>query len=83
LLVRPNGNRLHAVTHTRAGEGKWQSCAFSPDGRSIVSALNRIVGGEQQNADVYVMRLDGTDRRNVTDTARYWESAPDWGIGRA
>lgn len=82
-LVRPNGNRLHDVTHTRAGEGKWQSCGFSPDGRFIVSALNRIVGGDQQNADVYVMNLDGTGRRNVTDTPRYWESAPDWGTGHA
>ena len=82
-LVRPNGNRLHAVTHARAGEGKWQSCAFSPDGRYIVSALNRIVGGEPQNADVYVMKLDGSRPTNVTDTPSYWESAPDWGVGRA
>jgi Tol biopolymer transport system component len=82
-LVRPNGNRLHAVTHTRTGKGKWQSCAFSPDGRYIVSALTPIVDGEQQNADVYVMKLDGSGRRNVTDTPRHWESAPDWGIGRA
>jgi TolB protein len=82
-LVRPNGNHLHAVTHARSGEGKWQSCAFSPDGRYIVSALTRIVNGEQRNADVYVMKLDGSGRRNVTDTPRHWESAPDWDIGRA
>jgi Tol biopolymer transport system component len=82
-LVRPNGRRLHAVTHTRAGTGKWQSCAFSPDGRYLVSALTPIVDGEQQNADVYTMSLDGSHRRNVTTTTRYWESAPDWGVGRA
>jgi Tol biopolymer transport system component len=82
-LVRPNGNRLHALTHARAGEGKWQSCAFSPDGGYIVSALTPIVDGEQQNADVYVMKLDGSGLRNVTDSPRQWESAPDWGIGRA
>jgi Tol biopolymer transport system component len=82
-LVRPNGRRLHAVTHARAGKGKWASCAFSPDGRYLVSALTHIVEGEQENADVYVMRLDGSHRRNVTNTKRYWESAPDWGVGRA
>jgi Tol biopolymer transport system component len=82
-LVRPNGRRLHAVTHARAGRGKWASCAFSPDGRYLVSALTPIVNGEQQNADVYVMRLDGSHRRKVTNTERYWESAPDWGVGRA
>ncbi len=27
---------------------------------------------------MYVMRLDGTHRRNVTNTKRYWESSPDW-----
>jgi Tol biopolymer transport system component len=77
-LVRPNGKRLHAVTHTRAGDGKWQSCAFSPDGSHIVSALTPILDGEQQNADVYTLKLDGRRRRNVTNTSRYWESAPDW-----
>ena len=82
-LVRPNGGRLHPVTHTSAGAGKWQSCAFSPDGRYLVSALTPIVDGEQQNADVYTMSLDGSHRRNVTTTKRYWESAPDWGIDRA
>jgi Tol biopolymer transport system component len=82
-LVRPNGRRLHAITHTRAGTGKWQSCAFSPDGRYLVSALTPIVGGEPQNADVYVMGLNGGHSRNVTNTKRYWESAPDWGVGAA
>lgn len=82
-LVHPNGRGLHAITHTPAGKGKWQSCAFSPDGRLIVSALTPIIHREQQNADVYVMRLDGSHRRNVTVTPKSWESAPDWGIGRA
>jgi hypothetical protein len=29
------------------------------------------------------MKLDGSGLRNVTDSTRQWESAPDWGIGRA
>ncbi len=77
-LVHPNGTGLHAVTHTAGGTGKWQSCAFSPDGRFLVSALTPIVAGEQQNADVFTMALDGHHRRNVTSTSGFWESAPDW-----
>lgn len=79
-LMHPNGQRLHAITHTADGMGKWQSCAFSPDGRYVVSALTRIVDKEQQNADVYVMHVDGSGRRNVTNNARHWDSAPDWGV---
>ena len=81
-LVHPNGGGLHAVTHAPAGEAKWLSCAFSPDGRFIVAARTRIVGGDQQNADVYVMRVDGSDRRDVTKTPGSWESGPDWSVGR-
>jgi hypothetical protein len=33
------------------------------------------VGG---NADLYVMRADGTDARPLTST-KLWDSAPDWG----
>jgi Tol biopolymer transport system component len=53
---------------------------FSPDGRYVASALTRIVDKEQQNAHVYVMRVDGSGRRNVTNNARHWDSAPDWSV---
>ena len=76
-LVHPDGTGLHAVTHTAAGSGKWLSCSFSPNGRRITAG--KFPGsGSAGNADVYVMRLDGSDRRNVTESAP-WESAPDWG----
>ncbi len=82
-LVHPDGSDLHKLTHTKAGTGKWASCAFSPDGRYVVSAENPIEGGEQQNADVYVISVSGGAPVDVTNDPDHWDSAPDWGIGRA
>jgi len=78
-LIQLNGLRRHAVTHDPAGTAKWLSASFSPDGRGIQGGRVPIVGGEQQNADVFRMRLDGSEMRNLTNTPTSWESAPDWG----
>ncbi|MDP9299552.1 MAG: hypothetical protein M3P43_01420 [Actinomycetota bacterium] len=72
-LVRPNGKNLHLIT---SGRGKWASCSFSPNGKKIVGAWP--AGGLPSNADLYVMNLDGSHLRNVTNS-KPWESAPDWG----
>jgi Tol biopolymer transport system component len=76
-LVHPNGTGLHAVTHTPPGTGKWSSGSFSPNGRRISNSFTP-GHGKAGNADVYVLRLDGTHIRNVTSSFA-WESAPDWG----
>ncbi len=76
-LVHPDGTDLHRVTHTAAGAGKWGSGSFSPSGHEIVASHSPGVGAAG-NADVFVMRLDGSHRRNVT-TSGAFESAPDWG----
>jgi len=73
-LVHPNGQGLHLITF---GRGKWASCSFSPNGKKIVGAWP--TGGLPGNADLYVMNLDGSHLRNVTDSPKTWESAPDWG----
>ena len=79
-LVHPNGTGLHKVTNTAPGTGKWGSGSFSPNGRRIVASHSPGVG-PAGNADVYVMRLDGSHRRNVTSSPPF-ESAPDWGPRR-
>ena len=79
-LVHPNGRGRHAVTHTRAESGKWLSATFAPNGSRIAVAKTPGVGSAG-NADVYVIKLDGTVVRNVTD-AGPWQSAPDWGPTR-
>ena len=79
-LVHPNGEGRHAITHTPAGSGKWQSASFSPNGKKITAAKAPGVGAAG-NADVYIMNIDGSGRRDVTNTRR-WDSAPDWGPTR-
>jgi TolB protein len=80
VLVHPTGTGRHAVTHTPDGTGKWQSGSFSPNGKKITAGKAPGVG-PAANADVYVMNIDGSGRRNVTKSTP-WESAPDWGPAR-
>ena len=50
------------------------SASYSADGKWIVHASN----GVDDQADVFVMRADGTEQMPVTRTEA-WDSAPDWG----
>jgi Tol biopolymer transport system component len=78
-LVRPDGTDAHAVTDSVAGEAKWLSGSFSPDGLWITNGMGPILNGQQQDADVYIMRLDGSDLLDVTDDPNFWDSASEWG----
>jgi TolB protein len=78
-LVRPDGTDAHAVTDSVEGDAKWVSGSFSPDGLFITNGMAPIVDGQQQNADVYVMRPDGSELRNLTDDPDFWDSSPEWG----
>jgi Tol biopolymer transport system component len=74
--VRLRGRRLTQLTHHTPGTLAL-SASYSPDGRWIAHATNGV--GDQ--ADVVVMRADGTDQTPVTRTPE-WDSAPDWGPAR-
>lgn len=77
FLVRPDGSDRHQITHTVGGTYTWFSAAFSPDGQFITTA--RSPGrGKAGNPDVFVMSVDGTGLRSITDTTG-WESGADWG----
>jgi TolB protein len=73
-LVHPNGHGLHIIT---SGAGTWGSLSFSPNGRRI-TASHSPGFGPSGNADVYTMKVDGTDLQDVTSSDTF-ESAPDWG----
>src|SRR5512132_484901 len=63
FTVAPDGSRLKQLTHARGGRTQYLSASFSPDGKWI--AVGRTPGvGRAGNADVFVMRRDGTDIRN-------------------
>ena len=71
--VHPDGTDLTQLTHFKQATIVL-STSYSPDGKWIVHATN----GIEANADVFVMRADGTDSRPVT-RSKLWDSAPDWG----
>ena len=70
--VRPDGSRLKQLTHFDEGT-LVLSASYSPDGKWIVHASD----GAGGNADLYVMRADGTGNQPLTHTEA-WDSAPDW-----
>jgi TolB protein len=72
-LVHPDGTGLRQLTHFKDGTIVTSS-SFSPDGKWIALATT----GKAGNADIFVMRANGTDLHPVTRTA-LWDSAPDWG----
>jgi Tol biopolymer transport system component len=75
--VATNGTGLRQLTHARGGKVQYLSATFSPDGNWIAVAQTPGLG-KQANADVFVMRADGTRVRNVTRSA-IWDSGVDWG----
>jgi TolB protein len=75
--IRPDGTGLTQLTSARGGRVQNLSASFSPDGKWIT--FSRTPGtGKDGNADVFVMRANGTDVRNVT-RSEIWDSATDWG----
>ena len=75
-LIHPDGSGLKQLTHFKSG-AIVTSSSFSPDSKSIVFATTGVDG----NADLFVMRLDGSRMHPITRT-RLWDSAPDWGTAR-
>ena len=71
--VRPSAKDLTQLTRYKQGTLVLSS-SYSPDGKWIVHATNGVDG----NADVFVMRADGTGNTLVTHS-KLWDSAPDWG----
>lgn len=72
--VRPDGTGLNQLTFL-TGNRQYLGSSWSPDGRKIVAARRPETAG---NADVFVLRADGTRPRNITGSTLY-DSYPDWG----
>jgi TolB protein len=77
--VRPDGTGLRQLTFAAGGTVQYLGASFSPDGRMIAVGRRPETGGT--NADVMIMRADGTRIRHLTRTVLY-DSYPDWGPKR-
>src|SRR5262249_6760106 len=75
--IGADGTALRQLTHAHGGTQQHLSATFSPDGKWI--AFSRTQRG--RNADVFIMRANGTSVRNVTRSA-IWDSGVDWGARR-
>jgi TolB protein len=65
--------RITRLTHFEEGTTVL-SASYSSDGKWIAHGTDGVGG----NADVCVMRADGSGNRPVTRSSQ-WDSAPDWG----
>ena len=68
-VLAAGGGRARRLTD----EG--QDPAWSPDGRQIAFSSGVIWKGD---ADIWVVRADGTEKRNLTETPDFSESEPSW-----
>jgi TolB protein len=74
--IRPNGRGLRQLTFAEGGTLQYLGSSYSPDGTMITFGRRPATGGTA--ADVYIMRVDGSHIRPVTQTLLY-DSYPDWG----
>jgi TolB protein len=74
--IRPDGTGLRQLTFAHGGTVHYLGSSYSPDGQMLTVGRRPETGGT--NADVLIMRVDGTHIRHVTRTVLY-DSYPDWG----
>ncbi len=71
--INADGTGLRQLSRFPSSTALYSS-SYSPDGKSIVFGKSGVNG----QADVFVMRTDGTGATPVTRTPA-WDSSPDWG----
>jgi Tol biopolymer transport system component len=74
--VRADGTDLRQLTFEEGGVRNVLGSSYSPDGKRIVFGRRPATGGT--NADIFIIKVDGTHERALTQTVLY-DSYPDWG----
>ena len=80
--IRPDGTRRSKLTHNRGGNGNSAYPAWSPDGKLIVFARNRLALVSHSRNELYIMPANGGRAKRLTFLKRYDAAKPDWGIAR-
>ena len=76
ILVRPDGSDLRTIS-LPANHNWATGPTFSPDGTRL--AFNMAVGTADK-ADIYTMKIDGTEVVQITNTPNDNEYFVDWGV---
>ncbi len=71
-IVRRDGQELRNLTNHPAGDSHP---SWSPDGRRVVFCSTR---GDGENDDIYVVNVDGTGLRRLTDNGPDWDTFPSF-----
>ena len=73
--VHIDGNNLKKFTDGNNSQG----ASFSPDGKWIAfTAYANLANQDLNSCEIYIMRVDGTDRRRLTEN-NYCDYQPRWG----
>jgi Tol biopolymer transport system component len=80
--IKPDGSGLKQLTHSRGNDAHM---AWSPDGEYIAFASSRkgfkdeaiYTNAPQPYGEIFVMKFDGTDVRQLTDN-QWEEGTPVW-----
>jgi TolB protein len=71
-----DGSNLQQVSQGNNSQGE----SFSPDGKWIAfTAYTDVANKDQASCEIYIMRVDGTDRRRLTENS-YCDYQPRWGL---
>jgi Tol biopolymer transport system component len=71
-----DGNNLHQVSPIGMNA---QGASLSPDGNWIAyTAYTNVAAKDQASCEIFIMRVDGTDVRQLTDN-NYCDYQPRWG----
>jgi Tol biopolymer transport system component len=75
FMFRPDFSDLHRLTPEG---GNSQGPSFSPDGKWVTFTAYFDHYGDDLGCEIYIIRVDGTDLRRLTDNA-YCDYQPRWG----
>jgi TolB protein len=74
-IMDVNGNNLNKFSEGKNSQG----ASFSPDGEWLAfTAYTEVANRNQSSCEIYIMRVDGTDLRRLTENS-YCDYQPRWG----
>jgi len=76
FFMYADGSQLHQIS---SGGMNSQGASISPDGKWITfTAYTNVAGQDLNSCEIFIMRLDGSDIRQLTDNT-YCDYQPRWG----